>query len=62
MAKEKLSAIDIEAAMNAQFDAWFAELQKLSSVALNPDDWGGRWFDYYSPADALAAGPERDDE
>lgn len=49
-------------ALQRQFEEWFAELQKLSSQPLNPDDWGGRWFDYYTPADALTAGPESDDE
>lgn len=54
--------MDMEQRLNAEFDAWFAQLQALTSEALDPDDWPERWFDGYTPADALKAGPESDDE
>lgn len=53
---------DLEAKLNAEFDAWFAKLQALTSKQLNPDDWPERWFDGYTPEEALEAGPENDEE
>lgn len=47
-------------ALNAQFDAWFKELQALTPEVLVPEDWTGRWYDGYSPAKALEVGPEED--
>ncbi len=46
--------------MEAEFDAWFARLQALTSEALEPDDWTGRWFDGYTPEQALEVGLEED--
>lgn len=53
--------MDVEAKLNAEFDAWFAKLQALTSDALDQEDWTERWFDGYTPEDALAAGPESDE-
>lgn len=50
--------IDIELRLNAEFDAWFKRLQALAKDELDPDDWGGRWYDGYTPEHALADGPE----
>lgn len=44
--------------LEAEFDAWFKELQKLSPEPLDPEDWPERWFDGYTPAEALEDGPE----
>ena len=52
---------EIEKRLEAEFDAWFARLQLLTSDALEPSDWTERWFDGYTPSDALAAGPEWED-
>lgn len=50
------------AALNAEFDAWFCELQRLTDEPLTPSDWVGRWFDGYTQEDALKEGPETDDD
>lgn len=47
--------MDIEARLNAEFDAWFAKLQALSKEALEPEDWADLWFDGYTPEEALEA-------
>lgn len=47
--------------LQTEFDNWFAKLQELSTDKLDPEDWTGRWYDGYTPSDALAAGPEDDD-
>ena len=47
-----------EAVLKQQFESWFSRLQALTSETLNPDDWVGRWFDGYTPEDALNDGPE----
>ena len=52
----------LEEALAAEFDAWFLALQALSPIALDPEDWTGRWYDDYTPAEALEDGPEDDDE
>lgn len=52
---------EIEQRLQNEFDNWFAKLQELSTDSLDPDDWTGRWFDGYTPSDALAVGPEVDD-
>lgn len=46
--------------LTAEFDAWFAKLQALTDCVLVPEDWTGRWYDGFTPADALAEGPEED--
>jgi hypothetical protein len=43
-----------------QFNTWFQELQHLTDEPLTPEEWTGRWYDGYSPAEALADGPEED--
>lgn len=50
---------DTETKLNAEFDAWFAKLQALTDVALNKEDWTERWFDGYTPEEALEDGPEQ---
>lgn len=52
----------MEAKLNAEFEAWFAQLQALASEALTPEDWTERWFDGYTPEQALKDGPEYDGE
>lgn len=52
--------IDTEAKLNADFDAWFVKLQALTTEILDPEDWTGRWYDGYTPAEALEDGPEDD--
>ena len=53
--------MDPEKKLNADFDEWFAKLQAISDVELTAEDWPERWFDGYTPAQALAAGPEHQD-
>lgn len=43
-----------------KYDAWFEELQHLTTNLLDPNDWTGRWYDGYSPAEALEDGPDED--
>lgn len=54
--------MDVEQRLNAEFDAWFEELQKLSGEKLDKADWVERWYDGYSPKEALEDGPEDDEE
>lgn len=51
---------EMEKRLEAEFDAWFVRLQALTKDPLNQDDWTGRWFDGYTPEDALEDGPEVD--
>jgi hypothetical protein len=46
--------------IGAEYDAWFKQLQALTDAALDPKDWTGRWYDGYTPAEALADGPDKD--
>lgn len=46
--------IDTEKQLNADFDAWFAQLAEIAPDTLNPEDWTEAWFDGYSPAQAWA--------
>ena len=46
--------------LQAQYDAWFGKLQALTDRALNPEQWTGRWYDGYTPAEALEDGPDHD--
>lgn len=55
-----ISKDEISARLNAEFDAWFAKLQALTSEVLTPEDWTERWFDGYTPEAALADGHEED--
>lgn len=52
--------MDTEEKMNADYIAWFAKLQALTSRDLAPQDWVTRWFDGYSPSEALEEGPADD--
>ncbi len=49
---------DMEANLHADFDAWFKCLQALTSEPLYPPDWTERWFDGYTPEEALEDGPD----
>lgn len=49
---------EIEQRLQTEFDNWFAKLQEISTEQLDPEDWTGRWYDGYTPSDALAVGPE----
>lgn len=40
------------------YDVWFKQLQALTSLALEPEDWTGRWYDGFTPAEALQEGSE----
>jgi hypothetical protein len=46
--------------LNAEFETWFDQLQTLTDQELDPDDWTGRWYDGYSPQEAIEDGPEDD--
>ena len=46
--------------LQTEYDEWFKKLQALTSRALDPKDWTGRWYDGYSPAEALEDGPDED--
>lgn len=46
--------------LQSQYNDWFKRLQALTDQALDPDEWTGRWFDGYTPADALQDGPDED--
>lgn len=48
--------------LQAEYEAWFKRLQALTDEALDGDDWTGRWYDGYSPEEALAAGHDEDVE
>ena len=45
-----------------EYEAWFKQLQALTSNALNIEDWTGRWYDGYTPSEALEDGPDDDAE
>ena len=49
--------MDIEARLNAEFDAWFAKVQALSKEPLGTpsEDWTELWFDGCTPEEALEA-------
>lgn len=49
-----------EARLKADFESWFKRLQALTEQVLVPEDWTGRWFDGYTPEEALEDGPEDD--
>lgn len=49
---------DIEANLNAEYEAWFKRLQALTDEVLDINDWTGRWYDGYTPEHALKDGPE----
>jgi hypothetical protein len=51
-----------EAVLRRQYDEWFSQIQALSPDKLNPDDWVTRWFDGYTPQEALEDGPEPDND
>lgn len=46
--------------LQADFDAWFKKLQALTDRALTQDEWTGRWYDGYTPEEALEDGPDED--
>lgn len=46
--------------LQTEYDDWFKRLQALTNKELSPDDWTGRWYDGYTPAEALADGPDED--
>ena len=46
--------------LQSEYNDWFQRLQALTDVVLHPDDWVGRWYDRYSPAEALEDGPDDD--
>jgi hypothetical protein len=55
-------ASTMEQRLEEEFEAWFARLQALTPDELTPEDWTERWFDGYSPEEALEDGPEMDDD
>lgn len=46
--------------LSTQYETWFQELQHLTSEVLDPTEWTGRWYDGYSPSEALEDGPDED--
>ena len=57
-ATEEAGMDQTESALQEAFDAWFARTQALTSEPLKPEDWTERWFDGYTPQEALEEGPE----
>jgi hypothetical protein len=54
---------DMEAKLNAEFDAWFAKVCEIAKCKLNADDdpiWAELWFDGYTPEEAVRACNEED--
>ena len=51
MTPEEASAY--QAKKDAELDAWFAQLQSLTTCKLDVEDWTERWFDGYTPKEAL---------
>lgn len=49
---------EMEKRLDEEFNAWFARLQALTDEPLTPEDWPERWFDGYTPEEALEDGPE----
>lgn len=50
---------EIETNLNKDFDDWFARLQALTPATKHvQEDWAERWFDGYTPEEALEDGPE----
>jgi hypothetical protein len=48
----------IQKNLETDFDAWFTRLQALTPEVLVAEDWTERWFDGYTPEDALQDGSE----
>jgi hypothetical protein len=46
--------------LGAQYEDWFKRLQAISKEPLDIDDWTGRWYDGYTPEEALDNGPDDD--
>lgn len=45
---------DMEAKLNAEFDAWFAKVKALTLETIEPDDlWAEFWFDGFTPEEAV---------
>ena len=45
----------MEEKLNAEFDAWFAQLSVLATgVDLRPEEWTEAWFDGVPPSQAWA--------
>lgn len=45
---------DMQAKLNAEFDAWFAKVRELAGKPLEPNEfWAELWFDGYTPEEAL---------
>jgi hypothetical protein len=48
----------LQTRLNAEYDAWFKQLQALTKDELDPDEWVDLWYEDYTPAEALEVGPE----
>lgn len=46
--------------LQAEYDEWFKRLQALTSKVLLPEEWTGRWYDGFTPEEALKEGPEEE--
>jgi hypothetical protein len=46
--------------LEAEYMIWFAKLEAVAGKKLDPDQWVGRWYDYFAPEEAWEAGPERE--
>ena len=49
---------DMSKKLEMEFDEWFNELKELSAGIVHPTGWVVRWFDGYTPSEALEEGPE----
>jgi hypothetical protein len=58
MASETDLVAETSAKIDAEYAVWFEKLEAVAGKKLNPDDWFGRWFDYYTPKQAWEDGPE----
>jgi hypothetical protein len=44
---------DLEAKLNAEFDAWFEKVKAISKEPIEPNEgWAELWFDGYAPSEA----------
>jgi len=53
---------DFQTRINAEYDAWFKRLQALTKDELDPNEWVDRWYENYTPAEAMEIGPEDDEQ
>lgn len=52
--------MEIPEQLKASFEQWFKRLQSLTETKLVAEHWAERWYDGYSPQEALDSGPDPD--